>query len=126
MEAKAAPAASSDERDVALLERLGQACSALEAAIARRVVGQRAIVEGLLTALLADGHVLLVGVPGLAKTLLISTLAESLDLNFRRIQFTPDLMPSDITGTTILDESETGRRDVSLRQRANFRQHRVG
>jgi MoxR-like ATPase len=111
MEVKAAHAAGSDERDVALLERLGQACNALETAIARRVVGQHTVVEGLLTALLADGHVLLVGVPGLAKTLLISTLAESLDLNFRRIQFTPDLMPSDITGTEVLEEDRaTGRR----------------
>src|SRR5262245_66637461 len=111
MEARAARAPSSDEQDVALLERLGHACSALENAIARRVVGQHAIVEGLLTALLADGHVLLVGVPGLAKTLLISTLAESLDLNFRRIQFTPDLMPSDITGTEVLEEDRaTGKR----------------
>ncbi len=111
MEAKAAPTAGSEGSDVALLERLGQACSALEAEIAQRVVGQHAIVEGLLTALLADGHVLLVGVPGLAKTLLISTLAEALELNFHRIQFTPDLMPSDITGTEVLEEDRaTGRR----------------
>ena len=111
MEAKAAQATGSDDRDVALLERLAEACKSLEAEIARRVVGQHAIVEGLLTALLADGHVLLVGVPGLAKTLLISTLAEALDLDFRRIQFTPDLMPSDITGTEVLEEDRaTGRR----------------
>ena len=111
MEARAAQTAGTDDRDVALLERLGQACASLEAEVARRVVGQNAIVEGLLTALLADGHVLLVGVPGLAKTLLISTLAEALDLNFRRIQFTPDLMPSDITGTEVLEEDRaTGRR----------------
>ena len=111
MEAKAAHTPGADDRDVALLERLGQACSALENEIARRVVGQHEIVQGLLTALLADGHVLLVGVPGLAKTLLISTLADALDLNFRRIQFTPDLMPSDITGTEVLEEDRaTGRR----------------
>jgi len=111
MEARAARVPGSDDRDVALLERLGEACSALEAEIARRVIGQHAIVEGLLTALLADGHVLLVGVPGLAKTLLISTLAEALDLKFHRIQFTPDLMPSDITGTEVLEEDRaTGRR----------------
>jgi MoxR-like ATPase len=68
-------------------------------------------VDGLLTALLGDGHALLVGVPGLAKTLLISTLAEALDLKFSRIQFTPDLMPSDITGTEVLEEDRsTGRR----------------
>jgi MoxR-like ATPase len=111
MEARAAQAPGSEDRDVALLERLGEARAALEAEIARRVVGQHSIVEGLLTALLADGHVLLVGVPGLAKTLLISTLAEALELNFRRIQFTPDLMPSDITGTEVLEEDRaTGRR----------------
>ncbi|MGQ0561147.1 MAG: AAA family ATPase [Gemmatimonadota bacterium] len=111
MEARAAHTAGAEDRDVALLERLVEARRALETEIARRVVGQHAIVEGLLTALLADGHVLLVGVPGLAKTLLISTLAEALDLNFRRIQFTPDLMPSDITGTEVLEEDRaTGKR----------------
>src|SRR5688500_6567168 len=111
MEASRAQVPQSDERDIARLERLGEACSALEGEIARRVIGQHSIVEGLLTALLADGHVLLVGVPGLAKTLLISTLAEALELNFRRIQFTPDLMPSDITGTEVLEEDRsTGKR----------------
>jgi MoxR-like ATPase len=97
--------------DVALLERLSEARSELEAEIARRVVGQHTVVEGLLIALLSDGHALLVGVPGLAKTLLISTLADALDLKFSRIQFTPDLMPSDITGTEILEEDRaTGKR----------------
>jgi len=100
-----------DEGDVALLERLAEVKHALESEIAQRVIGQREVVDGLLTALLADGHALVVGVPGLAKTLLISTLAESLDLKFSRIQFTPDLMPSDITGTEILEEDRsTGRR----------------
>ncbi|MFS8637445.1 MAG: MoxR family ATPase [Gemmatimonadota bacterium] len=94
-----------------LLERLAVVRTAIEAEIGKRVIGQRAIVEGLLTALLADGHVLLVGVPGLAKTLLISTLAQALDLKFSRIQFTPDLMPSDITGTEVLEEDRsTGKR----------------
>jgi MoxR-like ATPase len=103
--------AHAEERDVELLERLTEARSTLESQIARRVIGQHRIVEGLLTALLADGHALLVGVPGLAKTLLISTLAEALDLEFSRIQFTPDLMPSDITGTEVLEEDRsTGRR----------------
>jgi MoxR-like ATPase len=100
-----------DERDLALLDRLSETRRALESEIGKRVIGQRLIVEGLLTALLADGHVLVVGVPGLAKTLLISTLAQSLDLKFSRIQFTPDLMPSDITGTEILEEDRaTGKR----------------
>jgi MoxR-like ATPase len=93
--------------DVELLDRLAHVRRDLEAEIGKRVIGQHEIVEGLLIALLADGHALVVGVPGLAKTLLISTLAESLDLKFSRIQFTPDLMPSDITGTEILEEDRT-------------------
>ncbi|HSJ33338.1 MAG TPA: AAA family ATPase [Longimicrobiales bacterium] len=109
MEATASQAA--DERDLELLERLAEVRRLLEQEIGRRVVGQQSIVEGLLIALLADGHALLVGVPGLAKTLLISTLADALDLQFSRIQFTPDLMPSDITGTEVLEEDRsTGRR----------------
>jgi MoxR-like ATPase len=100
-----------EERDLQLLDRLSEARASLESEIGKRVIGQHEIVEGLLTALLADGHALLVGVPGLAKTLLISTLAEALDLRFSRIQFTPDLMPSDITGTEVLEEDRsTGRR----------------
>jgi MoxR-like ATPase len=80
--------------------------------IEKRVVGQRAVVEHLLVALFSRGHCLFVGVPGLAKTLLISTLADVLHLTFNRIQFTPDLMPSDITGTDILEEDRaTGRRE---------------
>ncbi len=107
----AAAGAERDREDVALLERLAEARRALEVEIGRRVVGQHEIVEGLLTALLADGHALLVGVPGLAKTLLISTLAQALELKFSRIQFTPDLMPTDITGTEVLEEDRsTGRR----------------
>jgi MoxR-like ATPase len=97
--------------DVALLEQLAAARARLETEVGRRVIGQHAVVEGLLTALLADGHALLVGVPGLAKTLLVSTLAQSLHLRFSRIQFTPDLMPTDITGTEVLEEDRsTGRR----------------
>ncbi|HEX9107578.1 MAG TPA: AAA family ATPase [Longimicrobiales bacterium] len=103
--------AERDGDDLALLERLAESRRLLETEIGRRVVGQHQIVEGLLTALLADGHALLVGVPGLAKTLLISTLAEALELRFSRIQFTPDLMPTDITGTEVLEEDRsTGRR----------------
>jgi MoxR-like ATPase len=98
---------------VELLERLTEARAQLVAQISRRVIGQRAIVDGLLTALLGDGHALLVGVPGLAKTLLISTLAEALDLKFSRIQFTPDLMPSDIVGTDVIEEDvATGKRQI--------------
>jgi MoxR-like ATPase len=108
---EATVARSADEQDLDLLERLAEVRRSLEQEIGRRVVGQQSIVEGLLIALLADGHALLVGVPGLAKTLLISTLADALDLEFSRIQFTPDLMPSDITGTEVLEEDRsTGRR----------------
>ncbi|HEV2148464.1 MAG TPA: MoxR family ATPase [Longimicrobiaceae bacterium] len=77
----------------------------------RRIVGQEEALEEVLLCLLAGGHALLVGVPGLAKTLLVRTLAEALDLEFRRVQFTPDLMPSDITGTEVIEEDRsTGRR----------------
>jgi MoxR-like ATPase len=108
---EATTARSAEEQDIALLERLAEVRRSLEQEIGRRVVGQHAIVEGLLIALLADGHALLVGVPGLAKTMLISTLADALELKFSRIQFTPDLMPSDITGTEVLEEDRsTGRR----------------
>jgi MoxR-like ATPase len=111
MEARVIRETRADEPDVELLERLTEARSALEAEIGRRVIGQHTIVEGLLTALLSDGHALLVGVPGLAKTLLVSTLAQALDLKFSRIQFTPDLMPTDITGTEVLEEDRsTGKR----------------
>jgi MoxR-like ATPase len=99
------------DRDLELLEEAARVADRLRQEVGRRVVGQREIVDGLLLALLANGHVLLVGVPGLAKTLLVSTLADALDLHFQRIQFTPDLMPTDITGTEVLEEDRTtGRR----------------
>src|SRR4051812_11268669 len=100
-----------DSRDVELLDQLALARAALNAQIARRIVGQREVVDNLVAAVLAGGHALLVGVPGLAKTLLVQTVAQALDLNFSRVQFTPDLMPSDITGTEIMEEDHaTGRR----------------
>jgi MoxR-like ATPase len=87
----------------------------LRTEISKVIVGQADVVEQLLTSLFARGHVLLVGVPGLAKTLLVSTVAQILSLSFRRIQFTPDMMPSDITGTDILqDDPETGRRKFAF------------
>jgi MoxR-like ATPase len=93
------------------IKQFSQACDRLRAEIAKVIVGQADVVEQLLIALFSGGHCLLVGVPGLAKTLLISTVAKALDLRFSRIQFTPDLMPSDITGTEILEEEAgTGRR----------------
>ncbi|HUF29798.1 MAG TPA: MoxR family ATPase [Gemmatimonadaceae bacterium] len=99
------------ERDLELLERLCHSRTALLKQIGRRIVGQHDIVDNVVAALLAGGHVLLVGVPGLAKTLLVHTVAQALDLSFSRIQFTPDLMPSDITGTELLEEDHaTGRR----------------
>ena len=90
--------------DNALLDQLAQARQTLLKEIDKTIIGQQPIIDHLLTALFAQGHCLLVGVPGLAKTLLISTVAQALDLDFSRIQFTPDLMPSDITGTEILEE----------------------
>jgi len=100
-----------DERDLELLEQLARARKELAAQVGRRIVGQHQIVDNLVASILAGGHVLLVGVPGLAKTLLIQTMAQALDLQFSRVQFTPDLMPSDITGTELLEEDHgTGRR----------------
>src|ERR1700737_1181225 len=78
----------------------------------RVIVGQADVIEQILAAIFTRGHCLLVGVPGLAKTLMVSSISQILDVRFKRIQFTPDLMPSDITGTTVLDEQETGRREV--------------
>jgi MoxR-like ATPase len=95
---------ASKPTDVDAARELKTSYDALRREIARVIVGQDLVVEQLLIALLARGHCLLVGVPGLAKTLLIRTLAQVLDLKFSRIQFTPDLMPSDITGTEIIEE----------------------
>ncbi len=104
-------AAPSIDADLAAVRELHEARRMLLGEIEKRIVGQREVVESLLVALFARGHCLFVGVPGLAKTLLISTVAEVLDLSFKRIQFTPDLMPSDITGTDVLEEDHTtGRR----------------
>ncbi len=97
--------------DVTQLRRLAEAVSALRTQVAERVVGQREAVDGIVTAILGGGHALLVGVPGLAKTLMVSTVAEALNLTFNRVQFTPDLMPGDITGTELVEEDPaTGRR----------------
>jgi MoxR-like ATPase len=98
-------------RDVELLDMAGDAGRKLKKAIAVRVVGQEGVIELMLVALLARGHALLVGVPGLAKTLLVASLAEALDLSFGRVQFTPDLLPADITGTDVLQD-DTGNRVV--------------
>ena len=95
------------------IERLGVATQQLKAQLARVIVGQHDVIDLMLIALFSRGHCLLEGVPGLAKTLLVSTLARTLNLTFSRIQFTPDLMPADITGTDIIEENKsTGQREI--------------
>ncbi len=96
--------------DVEAVKALGAARRRIEDEVAKVIVGQREVVEQVLICLLARGHALLIGVPGLAKTLLVNTLARVLDLSFNRVQFTPDLMPSDITGTEIIEDDGSGRR----------------
>ncbi|MEE3370423.1 MAG: AAA family ATPase, partial [Planctomycetota bacterium] len=100
--------------DVAAIDELRQAYQQLCDELGKVIVGQQAVIEQLAICLFARGHALLMGVPGLAKTLLIRRLAETLDLNFSRVQFTPDLMPMDITGTDILQESASGRREFEF------------
>jgi MoxR-like ATPase len=95
--------------DAALLERTADAAERLRSAISAAVVGQDDVVEAMLVTLAARGHALLVGVPGLAKTLLVASLARALDLSFGRVQFTPDLLPADITGTDVLHEQHGSR-----------------
>ena len=100
------PPAGDEPSDAELLERTADAAKRLRAAVANAVVGQDAVVELMLVTLAARGHALLVGVPGLAKTLLVASLARALDLSFGRVQFTPDLLPADITGTDVLHERD--------------------
>src|SRR5450432_3781738 len=102
---------SDADRDLVAVREIAEARRAIVAEIGKRIVGQETVIDHLLIALFAQGHCLFVGVPGLAKTLLIQTLSEVLALSFGRVQFTPDLMPSDITGTDVLEEDRaTGRR----------------
>jgi len=102
---------ASSQADLEAARQLKQSYEQLKAELGKIIVGQEQVIDELLIAVFARGHCLMQGVPGLAKTLLISTLASAMDLSFRRIQFTPDLMPSDITGTEILQEDvESGRR----------------
>ena len=108
MTVQTTPELSTD--DVQAIENLQHSLDALRGELAKAVVGQRQVIDELLTCLAARGHALLMGVPGLAKTLLISKLSECLSLDFSRIQFTPDLMPMDITGTDILQEAGSGER----------------
>ena len=102
---------------------LVQGYNRLKTALARRIVGQEAVIEQVFIALAAGGHSLLEGVPGLAKTLLVKSLADAMHLSFRRVQFTPDLMPADITGTEIIQEdSETARRKLTFQPGPIFAQ----
>ena len=103
--------------DQAIVEKLREARQRVREQMKKVVVGQESIVDSMLIGLLCRGHVLLHGVPGLGKTLMARTLATTLNMDFRRIQFTPDLMPSDITGTDVLEEDPTtGRQSVKFMQ----------
>ncbi|MDA0839725.1 MAG: AAA family ATPase [Planctomycetota bacterium] len=103
--------------DLQLVERAHQARDKILVEIRKVIIGQEDLVDQVLTSLFAGGHILLVGVPGLAKTLLVSTLGKILSMDFKRIQFTPDMMPSDITGTEILEEDHTtGRKEFVFRK----------
>ena len=105
------------QQDLAILEQLAEAKQNFSQEVGKVIIGQREILDHMLIALLARGHSLLVGVPGLAKTLLIKTLSDVLDLSFKRIQFTPDLMPSDITGTELIDvDPNSGQRSFRFYQ----------
>jgi MoxR-like ATPase len=101
----------SSDRISDYLTQFAQTRSQMNEQLRRVIVGQTEVIEQILAAIFTRGHCLLVGVPGLAKTLMVSSIAQILDITFKRIQFTPDLMPSDITGTTVLDENEQGRRE---------------
>ena len=111
------------QNDPADASALVEACAKIREQVGRVVVGQDSVIEQLLIAILARGHCLLEGVPGLAKTLMVHTLADSMDLSFRRIQFTPDLMPGDIVGTEIIQEDpDTGRRNFVFERGPVFTQ----
>src|SRR5918995_678290 len=94
-----------------ILQEFSQHRLVMQEELQKVIVGQDAVIEQMFAAIFTRGHCLLEGVPGLAKTLMVSTLARILDVGFKRIQFTPDLMPSDITGTNVLEEDETGKRN---------------
>ena len=103
--------------DLAAIRKLGESCRQLKAEISKAIIGQETVVDDLLTAIFSRGHCLMIGVPGLAKTLMVSTIAKAIELDFNRIQFTPDLMPSDITGTEIIEEDKsTGKREFRFVQ----------
>src|SRR5260221_14340747 len=98
------------------VEEFQRKVGTLREEIGKVIVGNREVVDGVLTCMLAGSHALLEGVPGLGKTMLVRSLAESMGLDFSRIQFTPDLMPADIIGTTVIEESSSGPRDLPFRR----------
>ena len=106
----AKPASPPSDADIQQAQRLREASARITQEIGRAIVGQQEVVEQLLIAILSSGHCLLEGVPGLAKTMMVRSLSRAMQLSFRRIQFTPDLMPADITGTDIIQEDAGGRR----------------
>ena len=108
------PSSKLSDDDVRAIDQLREAFDGLRTELAKVVVGQQDVIEQLAICLFARGHALLVGVPGLAKTLLVSKLSETMSLDFSRIQFTPDLMPMDITGTDILQDTQQGRREFEF------------
>src|SRR5438552_17068067 len=105
----APPPKSKSLRDI--LQDFAQHRRLMQEELQKVIIGQSDVIEPMFAAIFTRGHCLLVGVPGLAKTLMVSTLARILDIGFKRIQFTPDLMPSDITGTNVLEEDDRGRRE---------------
>ncbi len=109
-ESRPAPSANKSRNLGDVLQEFGQHCRLMQDELGKVIIGQTPVIHQILAAIFTRGHCLLEGVPGLAKTLMVSTIAQILDIEFKRIQFTPDLMPSDITGTTVLDEDEHGRR----------------
>ncbi len=112
--AETTPSSTLPADDVAAIDHLGQVYQAFREEIGKVIIGQEEVIEQLAICLFARGHALLMGVPGLAKTLLVSSVAETMDLSFNRIQFTPDLMPADITGTDIIQETAAGHREFEF------------
>src|SRR5262245_38914448 len=102
----------SEATDTQMLEKLRDAHQRLRKEVGKIIIGQEAVLDQLLMAIFCRSHALLMGVPGLAKTLMVSTLAQSLDMTFKRIQFTPDLMPSDITGTEVIQDDPVTKQRV--------------
>src|SRR5262249_60754261 len=105
------PAPATSETLARLLDQFAQSRTQMTEQLRRIIVGQNDVIQQIYAAIFTRGHCLLVGVPGLAKTLMVSSISQILDISFKRIQFTPDLMPTDITGTNVIDENEQGRRE---------------